>query len=85
MLDAFSGDEERRLLVHGRSQDFVIDLDTICADGRRVWEWAGFTTKGNAKRLLVKEAHGWRRLQDWTQCIYHFGEMTPWIAPNASC
>jgi hypothetical protein len=37
---------------------FIVDLDTI-------WKWVGFSTKGNAKTLLIKESIGFKVNKDY--------------------
>ena len=40
------------------SQEFCIDLEGEAPDGRHVWEWMGYSTKGNATRSLSKLIEG---------------------------
>jgi len=46
-------------LQHDSKKDFVIDLDDV-------YEWLGFTRKGNAKTILVK------KLQEGTHYVTGF-------------
>ena len=39
-------------------QEFCIDLEGEAPDGRPVWEWMGYSTKGNAKASLSKLVEG---------------------------
>ena len=39
-------------------QEFCIDLEGQAPDGRPVWEWMGYSTKGNATRSLTKLIEG---------------------------
>lgn len=39
-------------------QEFCIDLEGESPDGRPVWEWMGYSTKGNAKASLSKLVDG---------------------------
>ena len=39
-------------------QEFCIDLEGEAPDGRPVWEWMGYSTKGSATRSLSKLVEG---------------------------
>jgi phage anti-repressor protein len=44
--------------AQGSDQEFCIDLEGEAPDGRPVWEWMGYSTKGSATRSLSKLVEG---------------------------
>lgn len=44
--------------VQASGAEFCLDLEGICADGRPLWQWMDYSTKGNAVRSLSKLVEG---------------------------
>lgn len=50
--------EQLHQQVAANEQEFCIDLEGIAPDGTPVWQWMGYSTKGNAKASLSRLIEG---------------------------